>query len=439
MIRIVPFLLLLCALPLRAQPIWWSSNEVVSTSMAANRPRIAVNGYQNPVVIWGEGPNLISGMADTWGFNRTDTLNLPGQPISISFWHGPEIAGRGDTLYVVYKEDPEADTSHHIYCVASFDGGLHFQEPNRVDHIGMHMGRLPTIAVGPGGQPVVAFMKSGLNYSDPQWVVASSSDYGQTFGLAVQVSGDNGPGSEACDCCPASLTVSGGMVYLAYRDNLSDVRNIRVAAGPWLGSAYASISVDPQTWVVNSCPASGPDLVGMGDSLYSTFLNGAQQDAVMLSRWHVSDTLAQVAPMSPSTVAQNYPRIDAQLWSTGDISRGMVWKSGAGTQAKIAAKIEHLGQTVWMELDTGTVNVPDVAISGQGAYFVWHEVLQKRIYLKRGLFQPIGIEEPVSTENTRTLVHVVDLYGRTVAPGQEASGIYVHWFSDGSYERVFVP
>ena len=170
-------------------PSWWGK-EVVSTSMAANRPRVSTTDYNNAVLIWGEGPHLVAGVTAVGGigaFMRKDTINLPGHSVSISFWHGPEIASRGtDTVYVVYKVAPEADTSHHIYCAASFDGGYHFGLPKRVDFIGNHMGRMPTVAIGPGGHPVVAYMKSNLNYTDPQWVIATSQDYGQTFQPEVQ-------------------------------------------------------------------------------------------------------------------------------------------------------------------------------------------------------------------------------------------------------------
>ena len=416
------------------QSLYWLPKETVSTSMAANRPRITTNGYAMPVVIWGEGANLIAGVGSQFFFDRVDTLNLPGQMVSISYWHGPELAGTGDTLYAVYKEAPETDTSHHIYCVATFDGGQNWMAPRRVDFIGNHMGRLPTVAKGPGGHPVVAFMLSDLNYMEPQWVIAMSSDYGQTFSAPVQVSGDNSPTAEACDCCPAALAVTGSTVHLAYRDNLSNVRNIRVASGLWQDSVYTSMNVDPQTWTVNACPASGPDLATLGDSLYATFLNASQSDDVFLSRWQHGDSTVNTQGISTSSLAQNYPRIDAQLWSDGSFTRSSVWKTGAGTQAKIQAKIEHWGLPFWVNLDTGTVNVPDVAVSGQGVYFVWHEVLQKRMYLKRAYFQGIGMEEvPFSTD--RTLTHIVDLYGRQVDPANLPAGVYIFWYSDGSFEK----
>lgn len=419
------------------QSLFWLPKETVSTSITANRPRVTTGSYDMPVVIWGEGANLIAGRGSQLFFNPVDTLNLPGQMVSISYWHGPELAGTGDTLYAVYKEAPETDTSHHIYCVATFDGGQHWMAPRRVDFIGNHMGRLPTVAKGPGGHPVVAFMLSDLNYMEPQWVIATSSDYGQTFGAPIQVSGDNGPNAEACDCCPAALAVTGSTVHLAYRDNLSNVRNIRVASGLWQDSVYTSMNVDSQTWTVNACPASGPDIASLGDSLYATFLNASQSDDVFLSRWQHGDTTVNIHGISVSSLAQNYPRIDAQLWSDGSYTRSSVWKTGAGTQAKIQAKIEHWGQPFWVDLDTGTVNVPDVAVSGQGVYFVWHEVLQKRIYLKRAYFQNIGMEEvPSSTD--RTLTHIFDLHGRLVGPDNLPAGVYIFWYSDSSFEKRLI-
>ena len=436
MIRILWVACALISLNASAQtPSWWGK-EVVSTSMAANRPRVSTTDYNNAVLIWGEGPHLVAGVTAVGGigaFMRTDTINLTGHSVSISFWHGPEIASRGtDTVYVVYKVAPEADTSHHIYCAASFDGGYHFGLPKRVDFIGNHMGRMPTVAIGPGGHPVVAYMKSNLNYTDPQWVIATSQDYGQTFQPEVQASSDHSSLAEACDCCPAALVVSDSTVHLAYRDNLQNQRNIRVASGSLAGGTYQSISVDPQPWMVNACPASGPDIVADGDSLYSTFLNGNSSDEVFWSRWQMGDTTALVQGIASTSMAQNYPRIDARFGK-----KMMVWKTGAGTQAKVQARLHLLDTLFAFDVDTGTVNVPDVAVSGQGAFVVWHEVLEKRIYLKRLFYQTIGLPESVVSPS-RQLLHTVDLYGRLVNPAQISSGIYIQWYSDGSYEKVWL-
>ena len=65
------------------------------------------------------------------------------------------------------------------------------------------------------------------------------------------------------------------------------------------------------------------------------------------------------------------------------------------------------------------------------------EVLEKRIYLKRLFYQTIGLPESVVSPS-RQLLHTVDLYGRLVNPAQISSGIYIQWYSDGSYEKVWL-
>lgn len=65
------------------------------------------------------------------------------------------------------------------------------------------------------------------------------------------------------------------------------------------------------------------------------------------------------------------------------------------------------------------------------------EVLEKRIYLKRLFYQTIGLPESVVSPS-RQLLHTVDLYGRLVNPAQIPSGIYIQWYSDGSYEKVWL-
>ncbi|HAG35171.1 MAG TPA: hypothetical protein DCL12_07470 [Cryomorphaceae bacterium] len=65
------------------------------------------------------------------------------------------------------------------------------------------------------------------------------------------------------------------------------------------------------------------------------------------------------------------------------------------------------------------------------------EVLEKRIYLNRLFYQTIGLPESV-VSLSRQLLHTVDLYGRLVNPAQIPSGIYIQWYSDGSYEKVWL-
>ena len=65
------------------------------------------------------------------------------------------------------------------------------------------------------------------------------------------------------------------------------------------------------------------------------------------------------------------------------------------------------------------------------------EVLEKRIYLNRLFYQTIGLPESV-VSLSRQLLHTVDLYGRLVNPTQISSGIYIQWYSDGSYEKVWL-
>ena len=61
------------------------------------------------------------------------------------------------------------------------------------------------------GHLVVSYMKNDLSFSTAEQMVRTSNDYGLTFGTAVS-STSNSP-DDPCDCCKASLLVSGNNIF----------------------------------------------------------------------------------------------------------------------------------------------------------------------------------------------------------------------------------
>ncbi|MBK8344100.1 MAG: hypothetical protein IPL12_12800 [Bacteroidetes bacterium] len=85
-------------------------------------------------------------------------------------WAGPDIASYGDTIYIVFKENPEDIAP--AYCVHSYDGGISFSEPVQVDGmIGDNISRFPSVTVNEEGQPIVAFMKLDSDFGNARYVV----------------------------------------------------------------------------------------------------------------------------------------------------------------------------------------------------------------------------------------------------------------------------
>jgi hypothetical protein len=270
------FLMFSIAISNAQNSITWNTGMNIASSTTGNQhPRIVLDGNGNPMVVWN---NLNRCMFSRWNgaaFTAPVMLNPAFMAVAGTSWMGPDIAAHGDTVYVVFKQNPEASDTSNIFCVHSYNGGVTFSSPVQVDNIADSISRFPTITTDATGNPIVAFMKFNSSFLESRWVVAKSTNYGNSFSMDVKASGYSGIGAEVCDCCPGAIVSSGNVTATLYRDNLSDIRDI------WAGlstnncaSFNSGFSLDNLNWYIASCPASGPDGVIIGDTIYSTFMSG---------------------------------------------------------------------------------------------------------------------------------------------------------------------
>src|SRR6185295_4545046 len=240
--------------------ITWSAGTNVAASSYGNlHPRIVTDGAGNPVIIWGRMSDQ-SVFISRWNgsaFTTPVNVNPSWLTVATASWMGPDIAARDDTVYVVMKQTPE-DTDHPIYIATSFDGGTTFSDPVQVDFIADSISRFPTVAIDASGNPIVGFMKFNSSFSDSRWAVTKSSDYGNTFSTDIKASGWSGGGATVCDCCTGSITVSGNIVCMLYRDNLSSIRDMWAGISTDGGDSFTEgIGIDQGNWILLSCPSSG--------------------------------------------------------------------------------------------------------------------------------------------------------------------------------------
>lgn len=373
------------------QVIWSPAISLNSSNSTVNWPRVVVNSIGDPLVIWGESGELMFSRRVSGAFTQPIALNTQGTIISEAFWHGPEIASKGDTVYVVYKLMPETDSTKHMYCVRSFDGGITFSTPKRIDYIGNNMSRFPAVAVGSDGNPVVAFMKSDLNYHDPQWYVVKSNDYGDTFGTPIKASGYNSPNAEACDCCPGSISVIDSTIVVAYRDNNNNIRDTWLGISQNDGSSFYNVRIDTANWLISVCPSSGPDLYMRGDSVATVYMNGASQAKTLLSVYQLADSTLSIEPIPGSIVTNfsNYPRID--LWNN---TQGMTWREVQTGKNFIKMNIRSSGiPTTTYKIDSGNIIMHDIALSNHEVFTVWQHNTDRKIKIKTGIIGFINLDE----------------------------------------------
>lgn len=378
--------------------VTWNTPKDISPKTYGNmHPRITVDGSGNPMVIWGRMSDA-SVFFSRWTGNTFSTpvkLNPTGFSVATASWMGPDIASKGDTVYVVVKQTPENLSTSNIYIIRSFDAGMTFSAPIRVDAIADSLSRFPTVAIDAGGHPIVAFMKFDSKFMKSRWVVAKSSDYGSTFSKDVKVSGWSGMDAEICDCCPGAVISSGDVTAMLYRDNLKNIRDIWTGISTDNNTTYnRGFRTENTNWNINSCPASGPEGVIIGDSLYTVFLSGGSGDLrTYLSRSSIGNGKANtVSPLTGSIAnlsQQNYPRIA----SSGN-AMAIVWKQivNGRTQLPIlfTKDITKGFPATYENVDLNDNTNVDVAMTSDKVFVVWEDDNTGTITYRTGTYVPVA-------------------------------------------------
>lgn len=295
--------------------IWGPEIPVIGSGHFGNiRPKVVLTSGNIPLVMWGGGQGTQPLYVARWNGSNFDTpvKVTPGNldPM-VSNWAGCDMAARGDTVFVVYKVEPEAN--NFIYSQKSIDGGITWADTVRVDIVDGPLTRFPNIAISPEGNPSVMFMEFGTGWSNPQYKVSNSTDGGLSYMAAVGAS--SGVPGEVCDCCIATQVNNGMYQVSVFRRNDVNLRDMWAAVSTDTGGSFNQlIDVDNTNWVIPACMSSGPSAGISGDSLIVTFMSGAFGPyRVQVSTANLlTQTLGfnvELAGNYPIYVSQNYPRL----------------------------------------------------------------------------------------------------------------------------------
>lgn len=380
---------------------WLAAGAVASKVHGNLHPRIQLDKYNNPIVVWGDDGGKV--WMAKWGgesFSNPEQINIPGTQAFATSWSGPDIATHGDTVYVVYKNMPT--DKGHLYITHSYDGGVHFSVPDQIDQAGDGTAHFPVVTTDETGNPFVAFMRTLNGNEGSRYVVTRSDDLGESF--KPEVPGSLINGGSACECSPAAISVSGNAGILLYRNNLSGLRNI-----------YASLStegcqrfnygmqMDSTDFVPANCPASGPDGVITGDHFYGVYTGGkADNTTVYLAHMSLSSRKLSVFPISDSTngiVMQNFPRIAAV-----GTAAAAVWTQTAGGNNQVCLSFTgDISYGFPDKFDTvadGVMINADVAVGGGFIYVVWEDYVTRSVMYRRGVYT----HKKGGAENTSILI-----------------------------------
>lgn len=414
---------------------WDTPVSVAESSFSNLHPRIVLDRLGNPLVLWGNSTEAAAYFSRWDGAEFTDPVRVTPIDMEIftASWAGPDIAAHGDTIYVVYKENPEDMAP--AYCIHSYDGGMTFSDPVVVDGmIGDNISRFPSVTVNEEGQPIVAFMKLDSDFGNARYVVAKSDDFGNSFNMDVLASDFSG--GDVCDCCPVSVTSETNYVATLYRDNLDNLRNSWAGISTNGGDMFMDgMQIDHTDWMINACPSTGPDGVIIGDSLYSVYMSGASGDSrnyfssASLLTYEANFDI-RLTEEFPDLTTQNYPRI-----SNFGNAVAITWKQNVGTDSEIPILFTtDITNGLPIEVDTvaildyyGLENT-DVVVSSSAVHVIWQDNYNDVVMYRKGTyFQPVPVSEI-------EIVKSIHIYPN---PASDQINITLSNFVDENFDIVF--
>ncbi len=306
----------LCTFALSAQTlVQWSDSIVISsTTLPITAPRIVFLGDGTPLVTWGTSGNPARIWCARYENNSVSTpvsvVQSSIQPALFGFG-GYDVAVAGNKIYIVFESSQQG-----ILLSKSSDGGLSFEPPVTVQGaVSGGYNTLASIVVDGSGNPVVSYIfeKNGATYQ-----VRRSTDGGQTF-LDAVIGNAPSPGGMVCECCTSDMLASGDSIWMIYRNNNQNRRDIWVSRSTDLAASFdTATDVDSTDWVLNFCPIAGPRMARAGDSLVTVWTSGASgKGRIYMSTLHAGtmqfgDQIAFPAQLDANVQSQ------ADITASGD-------------------------------------------------------------------------------------------------------------------------
>lgn len=434
--------------------IYWEPEITVADgSIYGNmRPRIALNGNDEPVVVMGKGSsNRV--FSTRWSGASFDTpIDLLPLDVSayLASWTGPDIAAKGDTLIIVVKE-VDLDNGH-IYTLRSTDGGISFSDTIRVDNNPNGVVWLPSMDIDEEGNPSVVYMAHESGWSNPRYHVAHSTDQGLTYQSGLDIA--SSIPQEACDCCPAEYVIKGNEHVLLFRNNNNNIRDIYGVYSSDDGVNYVTENLDQLAWSVTSCPSTGPHGLFTSTGLLTVFASRASGSYRAYVSKSATDSGLQfeqrtmLPPPVNTNGLQNHPRISGSADSVF-----IVWQESETSNLDIMCAYSFNGDLSMLQSTKHIVNTntsgsqtnPDVIYRNGYIHLVYQDGASGDVIYRKGRMSAAALDEEITnsfeiypnpTENDRFTVKNLSQNKISSIKVVDAKGVPVKFEAIESFEQL---
>lgn len=381
---LLSLLLLPLALPAQTTAVQWSDSiPVATTPDAITAPRVALLPDGTPLVTWGRSgsPSQIwcSRFENGAFSNPVGVVQSPAEPSLFGFG-GYDVAVSGSQVFVVFEQSQQG-----ILMATSVDGGLSFGSPSSVQEpVSGGYATLAAVVVDGTGSPVVSYIlhKNGATYQ-----VRRSADGGFSFGSPATANAP-APGGAVCECCTSDLVASGDSVWMVFRNNNQNLRDIWVSRSTDLAATFsAATDVDATDWLINACPISGPRMARAGDSLLVVWMSqGSGAARVYSSSLHAATMKAGQQLGFPTTpgqqAAQSFPDAAASGDTVGLVflekSKEIVFCHSTHGAAQLGAQYQRFA------LPNHTLQYPSLAFRNGVFHLVYADATADQVLYRQG-------------------------------------------------------
>ena len=382
-----------------SQELFWSAETEVGSGYGNLRPRIALTSNNVPVVVWGGGtgtqPVYVSRL-NGGVFSTPIAVNPSGINPYTASWTGPDIAAKGDSVWVIY--DADLNAGFDVYCVTSTDGGVSFSDTVNISgYSGLN--RFASIGNNSNGDIAVSYMTHDANWINARYVVSNSTDAGTTWQTPINAS-ESLSGTEVCDCCPSEIILNGSDQALLFRDNNANLRDMWASFSADGGGTFPiGADVDDAEWVLNACPSSGAHGAFINNSFYMVWMTGGSGTSkAIITTVDKSNAISTTNWEMPGVAqgAQNYPRIAGEGNTIGVVYQEYV-SGSPGQECYFAysfvgdSKLDSV--TLLNAQPLGSQSNPDLVFADGVFHFVYQNSYTGGVTYRTAIVSGVGVNE----------------------------------------------
>ena len=266
------------------------------------------------VRILGNTKNIYYSKSIDDGLSFSEPIRVNSEPDHIVAYvgSGPRVRSNGNSVYVMWPDSRDGYNNTSIYLNTSNDGGSNWQNEVMVSNQ-PHFQLYSEMEIDSQGYLHIIYYNFGnsLQFLNMRYtkIQLDGMILFESFPLGIA-----NEEAEPCDCCAPDMSVTPeGDVYVAYRNNISNIRDHyivkKTANSADFGVPYLMAEMNHY---ISYCPSSGPSIALEGDQLISGFMSGNTTSSYVVTA--NSTELSFTPPINlneanSSSTQQNYPSV----------------------------------------------------------------------------------------------------------------------------------